>query len=213
MSAHPTRLIHQATNNWVDARIHDLLGVDDLFDAEAEWAPARVRIRQRLARQRVPRVDWPGSLHWDWSKKAVEIQDALDGALSSQRLFGIDVGNEWQGLLLGDCTKHRCRIPENSSKDLVYVDYVEIAPWNWNFQKSGLEPRYKAIGPQLLDMAIRWSCAIGFKGRIGLHSLRQAERFYRDRCQMVDLGLDRNCADLRYFEMTESQAEKYLSRA
>ena len=51
----------------------------------------------------------------------------------------------------------------------------------------------------------------GFAGRVGLHSLPQAEPFYRDVCGMTDLGEDPNEYDLRYFEMTEAQAARFLS--
>jgi hypothetical protein len=75
----------------------------------------------------------------------------------------------------------------------------------------GQEPLYRGVGPQLLEMATRWSEQLGFKGRLGLHSLPQAESFYRDRCQMTDLGPDANYTGMRYFEMTEAQAQRILS--
>lgn len=101
---------------------------------------------------------------------------------------------------------------EQPLQELVYVEYVETAPWNWPLPRINQEPRSRAVGPQLFEMAIRWSKQIGFKGRVGLHSLPQAEEFYRDRCRMTDLELDRAYQNLRYFEMTQTQAENYLSR-
>ncbi len=47
-------------------------------------------------------------------------------------------------------------------------------------------------------------------GRIGLHSLRQAESFYRDTCGMAGLGEDPNEYNLPYFEMTEAQANQFI---
>lgn len=58
--------------------------------------------------------------------------------------------------------------------------------------------------------AIAFSEQEGFKGRIGLHSLPQAENFYRDRCGMIDLGPDATYQNLRYFEMTPDQAKAFL---
>jgi hypothetical protein len=49
----------------------------------------------------------------------------------------------------------------------------------------------------------------GFKGRIGLHSLPQADEFYRLR-GMTDLGTDQTNQNLRYFEMTAEQARAFL---
>ena len=69
------------------------------------------------------------------------------------------------------------------------------------------------VAPQLVEMGIRWSHQLGFKGRIGLHSLPQAEAFYRVRCRMTDLGLDTGCYNLCYFEMTEAQSNTFLAGA
>jgi hypothetical protein len=124
--------------------------------------------------------------------------------------MGIECRGEWQGLLLGECTRHRSRTSP-PPKELVYVEFVESAPWNWELEPLGQEPLYRGVGPQLLEMATRWSEQLGFKGRLGLHSLPQAESFYRDRCQMTDLGPDANYTGMRYFEMTETQAQRILS--
>ena len=48
-------------------------------------------------------------------------------------------------------------------------------------------------------------------GRIGLHSLPQAEKFYR-RWGMVDLGPDKLYEDLHYFELTTAQANRHLDK-
>jgi len=49
-----------------------------------------------------------------------------------------------------------------------------------------------------------------FQGRIGLHSLPQADEWYRNSCGMTDLGRDHAIQDLRYFEMTPEQASEFL---
>lgn len=211
MSAHPTKLELRSTRERVGARIHDLLDFDSFFDAEAMWAPARVRIRQGFWRRGISGMDGPESLHWDWSRKVTSFHETLGGALSAYRLFGIDVDDEWQGLLLAGCASHRSRmvIPP---KEIIYIDYFETAPWNWPIPLLAQEPRYRGIGRQLFAQAIRWSRQLGFKGRVGLHSLPQAEPFYRDHCRMTDLGPDQTYRNLRYFEMTETQSEVYLTR-
>lgn len=59
----------------------------------------------------------------------------------------------------------------------IYVDYLESAPWNL---KNGVEPpRFLGVGTVLLIEAVRMSADAGFEGRVGLHSLPQAEAFYR----------------------------------
>ena len=45
---------------------------------------------------------------------------------------------------------------------------------------------------------------------IALHSLPQADSFYRDRCRMSDLGRDASKQNLTYFEMTDAQAAQFL---
>lgn len=93
---------------------------------------------------------------------------------------------------------------------LVYVEYLEAAPWNrrnipnWN----GLS----GVGTVLIAAAIQLSVDEGNRGRIGLHSLPQADAFYRDKCSMTDLGPDStyNPHPPRYFEMTEAQAKAFI---
>jgi len=86
--------------------------------------------------------------------------------------MGIECGGDWQGLLLGECTRHRFRTT-SPPKELVYVEFIESAPWNWKIELIGQEPLYRGAGPQLLEMATRWSEQLGFDGRLGLHSLPQ----------------------------------------
>ncbi|WP_375469314.1 hypothetical protein [uncultured Nostoc sp.] len=76
-----------------------------------------------------------------------------------------------------------------STKNLVYVDYLTIPPWN---RRSIENPAmYKGVGSSLLKFAIEHSFDLNYKGRIGLHSLPGAENFHR-KFGMVDLGYDSN---------------------
>lgn len=56
--------------------------------------------------------------------------------------------------------------------------------------------------------AIDISQNVGFEGRIGLHSLPQAEGFYIDKCGMIGLGPDPAYEGLLYCEMTSEQADR-----
>lgn len=73
-------------------------------------------------------------------------------------------------------------------------------------------PRYRGVGKVLLAAAITLSVQEGKSGRIGLHSLPQADAYYRQ-CGMTDCGPDFAYSEwpLRYFEMIESQAASFLS--
>ena len=209
MSTHPTRLKRVATGELVDAELHDSLALDDLLDAEAAWAPAKIEVARALLSRSVPRGEWPQSLHWNWADKAAALKPYAPGPLSAYRLFGIRAEEKWQGLLLACCVGHPTRL-RPTGRELVYVDFVETAPWNWPIPEIDRSPQFKGIGLQLVESAIRWSDDLGFRGRLGLHSLPQADSFYGGACGMTDLGPDPNCKNLRYFELDETQARRFL---
>jgi hypothetical protein len=73
-----------------------------------------------------------------------------------------------------------------------------------------LEPRFALVGNLLLATAIQLSINEEFSGRIGLHSLPQADTWYANSCKMADLGSDPTAHNLRYFEMTAEQASGFL---
>ena len=112
--------------------------------------------------------------------------------------------------MLLDTVRGRCQIDEQKGKNLVYIDYVENAPWNR--PELGTPPRFKGIGSILVGAAIRLSHAEEFKGRLGLHSLPQADDFYARTCGMTDLGPDSDKQNLRYFEMTSAQADAFIAK-
>ena len=95
-----------------------------------------------------------------------------------------------------------------SNQPMVYVDYLESAPWN--IRMAFNEPRYVGVGTVLIAEAIHLSLEMGLDGRVGLHSLKQAEQFYRDRCRMTDFGEDAESSNLRYFEFSSDQAADLL---
>ena len=107
-------------------------------------------------------------------------------------------------------TIKRSRLPQQAGQHLVYVEYVQAAPWN-RHAVSG-RASYRGVGTVLMAAAIQQSVDEGYHGRIGLHSLPQADTFYRDACGMTDLGPDPSYSrvPLRYFEMTEDQASVFL---
>jgi hypothetical protein len=80
----------------------------------------------------------------------------------------------------------------------LYVRYVQTAPWNetWlpGFRKLGL------VGYHLIQEAVRIANDEGVAGRIGLHSLPLATRFY-ERLGLLNCGNDRDYEDLPYLEL------------
>jgi hypothetical protein len=198
----PLFLLDVASGTSVQAELRDAIEDAQLGDWLVHWRPALDRVLRELQQRNAPLAQWPQSSHWDWPKKAAEM-----GKLLAFRGFAVVCADVTQGLMRIDLNK-AARFPAQKGKPLVYVDYLEVAPWNR--PDLGQAVRYKGVGIALLLAAITLSGEEGFKGRIGLHSLPQADAFYRDRCGMIDLGPDAAYQNLRYFEMTPDQSKAFL---
>lgn len=187
------------TGNPIQAELRDAIETANLIDWQTHWLPALFAIMQSI-----PPTQWPQSWHWNWRQKVLNIQGLLGNKGASVTCQGVT-----QGLMLVDLTR-AARLPDAVGKPMVYVDYLEVAPWNWSgFSQS---QRYKGVGLALMTDAVMLSDVEGFKGRLGLHSLPQSEKFYRDRCKMTDLGPDAAYGNLRYFEMNAEQAQAFIGK-
>lgn len=209
MSVTPTQLLEVVSNERVDAELHDSLQFGDLLDAESAWTPARYAMIKRLHEDGIPRKQWPQHWRWNWVQKLVGHGGAdLGGGLSAHRLMGIHCSEAWQGLVLCNVLGHQTRL-QKEGRDLLYVDYLEAAPWNLDVDLLNQIARYRGAGRQLIEQAIRASRAAGLEGRVGLHALPQANGFY-ERCGFTDLGEDPGYQRLHYFEMSEKNARNFL---
>jgi len=197
-------LLEVASDELVDAELHDAIEETHLADWEALWKPSLEEAIRRLHKAGVPRDKWPQSRHWDWRDKLSEIEKLL-----AKQCFSVVCQGETQGLMAVDLTKS-ARVGEQRGKPIVYVDYLETAPWNR--PELYKPPRFRGVGSILVRTAIECSQQEEFKGRIGLHSLPQADQFYREKCGMTDLGPDSAYQNLRYFEMTQEQARVFSER-
>ena len=188
-----------------EAELWDALTEQQLADWEGEWVPELFKAVQRLRRMGVDRRHWPQSRHWDWRKKI----EALQGMLAHPG-FSVVCDGMTQGMMIVDTTTKRCRIDSQKGRHLVYVEFVENAPWN----RPELfdPPRYRGVGSVLIRAAIALSEELEFHGRIGLHSLPQANGFYANTCGMTDLGADPGYENLRYFEMTPERAWAFVAK-
>ena len=187
------------------AELWDAITEQQLADWEREWEPASLKAVQRLSRAGVERKNWPQSRHWNWRKKVV----ALQGMLAYPG-FSIVCDGLTQGMMIVDTVKKRCRLDSQKGQHLVYLKFVETAPWNRGELFD--PPRYRGIGSILIRAAVTLSEESEFHGRIGLHSLPQANGFYANTCGMTDLGADPNYEGLRYFEMTPEQARAFVAK-
>jgi hypothetical protein len=83
---------------------------------------------------------------------------------------------------------------------------LAVAPWNR--RQISLSPRFRGLGKVLMNIAVTISTEEGMQGRCGLHSLLQAEGFYKQ-IGMQDLGLD-DAEKLKYFEFSPDGAKRFL---
>lgn len=134
-------------------------------------------------------------------------------ASAASRFYGIECEEEMQGLLALRADKVS-RIAATAKLPTVYVDYISTAPWNYE-QFLGLindKGRFRGCGRIFMAAAVTLSLERGYNGRVSLHSLIDAENFYRNVCGMTDMGIDLKYEGLLYFEMTSSQAKEFMGR-
>ena len=167
-----------------------------LAEVETAWAPARRVLAEALRRAGTALE----SRHWNWTDKVARVER---GELV---LHAIECEGEIQGMM---ATKAQPRVAVLApGQVVVYVDYLEAAPWN---QRAPDHPaRFGGVGSALFTEAVILSVELGFHGRIGLHSLPQAERFYGG-CEMAHLGRAADYHNLVYFEYDDARAAHWLA--
>jgi len=201
----PAFLLDTSSKRPVAAEFWDGITQKQIDDVTNLWMPAKDQHKSKLKATGVPRLQWPQDLHWEWDKKVAVFSGKL-----AMRGFSVMAEGVTQGLMYAKTVGAAKTISEQG-KPLVYIDYVEVAPWN---RKDFVyaEPKYSGVGSMFLKAAITLSLEEGFKGRIGLHSLPQSRNFYV-KCGMTDFGADAQKQDLHYFEITPAQAQLFLQKA
>jgi len=195
-------LLDNQSGSMVDAELWDAITEKNLADWEADWIPQVFDMMKALKQKGVERSLWPQSRHWHWSDKVRAVEERL-----SNQCFSIVCDDVTQAMMITDLTR-RAQLEGQKNNHLVYIDFLETAPWN----RAGLigQPsKYSGAGSILIRAAIELSKLEGFCGRIGLHSLPQSNDFYA-KAGMIDLGVDVNYQNLRYFEMTPEQADEFV---
>jgi len=203
MSSLPTTLFDRRSNQSVPATLRFGLTAAEVLAVEAAGGPWRRAAVERLVLAGFPEDQMPQHWHWDWGQKVPKL-DRL-----AYRGVGIECGGEMQGLMLIAAADHAARLAPEINKPVVYIDYVESAPWN--VPPLTDDPQFGGVGKRLIWAAVRASVDEGFHGRVGLHSLPQAEEFYEQKCGMVRVGVDPDYESLTYFELTREQAAAILA--
>lgn len=204
-AAEEVLILQRSNKSFVSASLIEDVSEQEIKESHELWKTLIDAHKKELEEKKIPKSQWPQHHHWDWTK----LYQYYSKFKLAYKFFGIKFENQMQGLVLlsSDETKHTGRIDSQKGKPLIYVEYVATAPWN--DKDIAPSPKFGLIGTRFMEVAIRLSINDGFEGRIGLHSLKQAEEFYRDSVCMTDLGQDTE-KRMRYFEMTPEQAKGFL---
>jgi len=196
-------ILDRASGEPVPATIFEGFSELNMTDYENLWKPMLEKA-DREARDlqlQGEEYNFVEDEHWDWRDKLKRTKSAS----LSYKHFTVECDGKTQGMMQLNLTIHRSW--ENSSWNIVYVDYLAVAPWN---RATIVEqPKYKGIGSVLLGQAMGASILESFKGRIGLHSLLDAREWYK-KMGLKAYGLDSQVENLEYFEMNEQGAAKFL---
>lgn len=187
----------QSDRPLIAARVYRDCPATGLALIETTWAEARERLAETAEGAGLAPLEHS---HWDWRNKADSVQ------AGRHLLVAVECEGDAQGLMAV------LRLPRRSVLEnghVVYVDYLETAPWN--LKMATATPRFLGVGTVLIAEAVRLSLEMQLGGRVGLHSLPQAEAFYARRCGMTRLGPDPAYFDLTYFEHTGQQATEWLA--
>jgi hypothetical protein len=138
---------------------------------------------------------------WNLSEEHLDLLVHREGL----RSFAVIAENNVQGVLvLHGEPRPSWLEPQHA---LVYVRYMATAPWNRR-DKNG-PGRLRGVGTLLMAWAVRESQNAGCDGRLGLHSLRGSDEFYR-RLGLHGLGLDAARRGMTYFELHCSRTRAAL---
>jgi hypothetical protein len=178
-------------------------GIDEPYarKVDSSWLTHMAAIEAQAA-SRGETFARPEHWHWQWGNKVKELCHLI-----SCPTFAIECEGKVQGMMTVVTDGYFCRLDEQRKAPLVYVWFVATAPWNLPAAGSGT---YRGIGYTFLSTAIQMSFDLEFKGRIGLHSLPQAESYY-DKIGMICLGSDTEKQGMKYYEMTPGQAQAFIS--
>jgi hypothetical protein len=201
------QIIEAQSGLFVEAEIFDEVTVEHFIETKADWRPVGLEAVRALSKDPSRAILVPRHLHWDWTRKEAELK------LLALKFYGISRHGRLQGIRKVDTVGRSCRLPEQQGKPLVYIDYLETAPWNIKLLMDplGKPQQYRGVGTRLVEAAVLQSEKEGFKGRLGLHSLPGSEGFYIKECGLTPVGRDPHKQNLLWCEFTPEQAQRYLA--
>lgn len=196
--------LRMADGSFVEALLHERIGAGYALQVDDEWKAhlATEEARAVAEGRAIPHLEHG---HWEWGEKVKESAHLL-----SCPTLAIECAGQTQGLMLLKTDGHFGMLPNEMGKPLVYIVYLATSPWNLRALVE--QPRFTGVGLVLLHAAIQMSLDNEFKGRIGLHSLPQAEGFY-ERHGFQCLGVDPEKEDLKYYELSPQAANEFIARS
>ncbi|MEO0852963.1 MAG: GNAT family N-acetyltransferase [Cyanobacteria bacterium J06648_11] len=176
------KLFQVSAGQFVEATLREL-SQKHVDDFETHWKAALVEMAQE-------------DKFWDWAFKQ---RAAM--TYGNYECYAVEADERTQGLMMIETQWHYSVIAD--AQPLVYIEALSAAPWN-RAQRQGAA-RFKRVGTSLLAFARARSEALGYGGRVGLHSLPGAEGFYESqhmmRCETApDPFIDDDENPLAYFE-------------
>jgi hypothetical protein len=130
------QLWERKTDRVVSAELLPEMTPEQVVQTGGRWQRFRIQARARLRRERAP---VPEDDHWDWDEKSHDLK------FTAYRCLGIRYEDEIQGLMMISTLAVEGRLPVHKGKPVLYVKYIESAPWNLKAY-VGAEARFGGIG-------------------------------------------------------------------
>ncbi|MEO7720105.1 MAG: hypothetical protein ABIY70_28280 [Capsulimonas sp.] len=205
----PVLIRDGATTKNREARLR-VLTINDLPTVDLAWKPY---LNNTVEAAKANGVRWwrlPQHQEWEWGAKI----DPNFMDPSDYLIYGVECDGAMQGLMIVNDMYHALLDDDGEiadslvEKPIIHIDFLCVAPWNLAelLGTSGKTPRFKSVGRVLMQIAVDLSFENGYRGRVGLYALPQAESFY-EKCGMIPM--DRECDHecLCYYELIPSAAE------
>jgi len=175
---------------------------------DRRWGAFNIRLLHYLEKQEYSDEELDAALstlqsehlHWDWFKKAA---------------CYTAVGYEWFFMFADGKPQGACLIyhPKDSiidSKDIFYIEFVEVAPWNRDNPMAKRE--FRGVGSLIIKCVLAFAVGtLQLEPGFSLHSLPQATGYY-EKIGMKSYP-ERDKDVLTYFEMPRARSAEMLGVA
>jgi GNAT superfamily N-acetyltransferase len=190
MTDRAVTLLDIRTDDLVNATLRMEMRQNEFRRITQDWDRMKMKYREIL---RENGKTLPPNDTWNWEDKASSTTPDL------HRFVGVATADGMQGMMMVAKTPEFSRKPYQQQTPVLYIEYIESAPWNLP-EYAGVEARYRGVGSSLLAAAVDISIELGFRGRLALHSLGAARGFYV-KSGFENLGLDES-ENLEWFELS-----------